>query len=98
MYSKQWTDFETQSLAFGFLRKALFPKYLVRGYSDEIRIYTPTADSTNPDLKLILKVKASPSKDDSLFKLIDPEEGVMTFLLVGGDKAFAVTELLKPYI
>lgn len=30
-YKKGWTEFEVQSLAYSILRKALWPKYLVRG-------------------------------------------------------------------
>ena len=31
LYSHSWTEFEVQALAYGILRKALYPEFIVRG-------------------------------------------------------------------
>lgn len=94
MYSKQWTQFETQSLAYGLLRKALYPQYLVRGDQGIIRIYRPTDDHKNPQHIRTIHVLASPSKGAETFSL--QTDG--TIKLVGGTYASNVVELIKPYL
>lgn len=92
-YSKTWTQFETQSLAFGLLRKALFPKYLVRGDLGVIRVYRPTADLKAPDKILDLYVLATDSAQQSGFYQKDNH-----YVLAGGDMAWKVVELVKPLL
>lgn len=98
MYSKLWTQFETQSLAFAVLRKQLYPEYLVRGDYGNIRIYKPTVDTNNPILKLIVKVEASPNASDSRSELLPAQDNIPVLLLVGGTMAYSVVDLVKPYL
>jgi hypothetical protein len=91
MYSKLWTQFETQSLAFGLLRKALYPNYLVRGDAEAIYIYQPTADTNNPTLLLTIYVVASTSKDSSGFYQMSDS----VYRMIGGDMAYKAVELVK---
>lgn len=94
-YSKLWTQFETQSLAFGILRKNLYPKYLVRGYNGYINILRPTENQFKPEKVLTIHVTASDSKAQcGFFQREDKTE----FLLVGGDGAYKINEFIKPYL
>lgn len=92
-YSKTWTQFETQSLAFGLLRKALFPKYLVRGDLGVITIYRPTADVKAPEKLVEIFVLATDSEKQSGFYKKDNH-----YVLAGGDMAWRVVELVKPLV
>ena len=93
-YSKVWTQFETQSMAFVKLRMALYPEYLVRGYPMQIVIYKPTVDQNNPVKLLTIQVRSSSNKDEvGLFPKGDKE-----VLLIGGDAAWQVADLIKPYL
>lgn len=94
MYKKQWTDFETQSLAFGTLRKSLYPNYLVRGETGVIRIYRPTVDTSKPELILTITVKSSDSAAQSGFFETDRD----CFHLVGGDTAYKIMEHITPLL
>ena len=94
MYSRQWTQFETQSLAYGLLRKALYPNYLVRGDQGKINIYKPTDDHNNPTFLRSIEIQASMKKGDESFS-VHPD-GVIK--LVGGTYASNIVELIKPYI
>jgi hypothetical protein len=96
MYKKQWSDFETQSLAFGNLRKHLYPTYIVRGDVGEISIYRPTADTKNPELLLTLRVEASETPEASKFLQLSHLED--TYLLKGGDMAYKALELVQPLL
>lgn len=93
-YSKVWTQFETQSLAFGLLRKALYPKYLVRGDLGVITIYRPTADVMNPDKLLKVYVMATDTGAQSGF--YPNNDG--GWVLAGGDTAWKVVSLVKPLL
>jgi hypothetical protein len=95
-YSKTWTQFETQSLAFGLLRKGLFPKYLVRGDLGVIDIYRPTADHKNPEKLLTIHVSATDSSAQSGF--YESPLGPKHYVLAGGDMAWKVVELVTPLI
>jgi hypothetical protein len=97
MYSKQWTQFETQSLAYGLLRKALYPKYLVRGEDRIVKIYQPTVDTYNPILLLTLRVEASTSQETSLVKQ-EIVDGLPSLLIVGGQEAYKVVDHVKPLL
>lgn len=92
-YSKVWTQFETQSLAFGLLRKALYPKFLVRGDLGVINIYRPTADVKNPELALTIHVLATDSDKQSGFY---PNKD--HYVLAGGDMAWKAVDLVKPLL
>lgn len=88
MYSTLWTQFETQALAYGLLRKALYPTYLVRGYLGKLVIYKPTADKRNPVQLLTINVSASESKDQCGFF----KKGEKEYLLVGGDDCWNLAD------
>lgn len=53
-YSSSWSEFEVQSLAFSILRKALYPKYLVRGEfffpKDNLEAYPLSAKGSKIDI------------------------------------------------
>jgi hypothetical protein len=93
-YSKLWTQFETQSLAFGILRKALYPTYLVRGYVGKIVVYRPTADQLHPEKLLTIHVQASDSVDKQGFSVSGEQECT----LVGGNTAYKIVEHVKPLL
>lgn len=63
-YKAQWTEFEVQALAYGILRKHLYPNYLVRGEYKfnhcrcDIAIFKTHLDR-EPELKLVIEVKKS---------------------------------------
>lgn len=94
MYKKQWTDFETQSLAFGTLRKALYPKYLVRGETGVIRIYRPTVDTNKPELLLTITIKASDTADQAGFFKTDTD----CYHAVGGNIAYKILDHITPLL
>lgn len=91
-YSTLWTQFETQSLAFGMLRKALYPQYLVRGDFGKIKIYKAGEDKNNPLFVLTINVHASTKKEDDGFYKIDENE----YNLVGGTSAYNIVMLVVP--
>lgn len=91
-YSSLWTQFETQSLAFGLLRKALYPQYLVRGDFGKIEIYKALLDKNNPLHVLTINVHASTKKEDDTFTQLDDN----LFLLVGGNSAQNVVMKIVP--
>lgn len=94
MYTTQWTQFETQSLAFSILRKQLYPDYLVRGDFGEIRIYQPTVDKTKPIHLLTLKVQPSMNPENQGFQKLSEKE----YLLIGGNEAYKVVDHIKPLL
>lgn len=94
MYSKQWSQFETQSLAFGILRKSLYPKYLVRGDHGEIKIYRPTANQYDPTHLLTIKVHASTTGENHKFEKLDDK----TCLVVGGNECYKILDHVKEYL
>jgi hypothetical protein len=93
-YNILWTQFETQSLAFGILRKQLYPNYLVRGYTGKIVVYKPTVDKTNPIKLLTVIVQASESSDNQGFT----KTGENEYTLVGGNTAYQIVNLVKPLL
>lgn len=95
-YKKTWTQFETQSLAFGLLRKALFPKYLVRGDFGFITIYRPTADTTKPEKLFSIYVVATDTNKQSGFYPSNTHEN--SYVLAGGDQAWKVVDLVIPLL
>ena len=97
-YSKLWTQFETQSLAFGLLRKSLYPEYVVRGYENCIWIYTPTADAQKPIPKLIINILPSKDISHSGVIVVAPQQGVPVIEVTGGNKAYAIVEIAEQYL
>lgn len=93
-YSTLWTQFETQSLAFGMLRKALYPTYLVRGEHGKILVYRPTLDKNDPIHVLTINVHASTKKEDEGFY----QTGEWEYNLVGGTKAYNIVMLVVPVL
>lgn len=91
-YSTLWTQFETQSLAFGLLRKAIYPKYLVRGDFGKIEIYRATIDKNDPIHVLTINVHASTKKEEDGFFQVGSNE----FNLVGGQSAYSVVMKVVP--
>lgn len=91
-YSSLWTQFETQSLAFGMLRKALYPQYLVRGDYGKIEIYRATLDRNAPVHVLTIHVHASTKKEDDRFYKVGDKE----FNLVGGESARNIVMKVVP--
>ncbi len=98
MYSKSWTQFETQSLAFAVLRKTLYPEYLVRGDHGQIKIYKPTVNTSAPILKLIVKVEASAAQENCKAELLAAQDNIPVLLIVGGTTAYGAADLVKPYL
>jgi hypothetical protein len=104
MYNKQWSEFEVQALAYGILRKNLYPNYLVRGeYKFEtcrfdIAIFKANKDS-EPTLKVVLEVKKSPKgKTTSQGERYTSVAGVPCIYIRGGEDAYKVLELVHPYL
>lgn len=93
-YNKLWTQFETQSLAFGILRKQLFPTYLVRGYPGRIVVYKPTVDQNNPTQLLTIHVQASVAVDQQGFV----KTGENEYTLTGGNFSYKIAELVTPLL
>jgi hypothetical protein len=91
-YTTLWTQFETQSLAFGLLRKALYPAYLVRGDYGTISIWRPTADKHDPIYLFTIHVHASTKKEDDMFVKRDDGD----YNLVGGESARHVVMKIVP--
>lgn len=98
IYSKQWSQFETQSLAFGLLRKAMYPQYLVRGYDGEIHLFTPTADTKNPIPRLIILVEESTAAGNGKVEELPAQNNIPKIKIVGGEKAYAVVEIIQKYL
>ena len=103
-YSKQWTHFEVQSLAFGILRKHLFPTYLVRG---NYKFPTVRADiaifknhpSQEPELKLVIKVEpTNVSLDCSEGVSWSRELGVPHVYIRSGTEAYKCLDFIRPLL
>lgn len=104
MYNSKWSEFEVQSLAFGILRKNLYPDYLVRGeYKMEkarfdIAIFKAHKDK-EPELKCVLEVKKNKyGTTTSQGERYSAITGVPTVYIRGGEEAYKVMELVKDYL
>lgn len=92
-YSKVYTQFETQSMAFGRLKVALKDKnWFVRGYDGHLMVYQHTEDSSKPFPIMKIIVKSSSSPDESGFF----EKGKGEWLLIGLDEAWKVGAHVLP--
>lgn len=103
-YKERWSEFEVQSLAFGILRKNLYPEYLVRGEYKfpfcriDIAIFKAHPDK-EPELKLVLEVKkshkgttiAQGNRYESLLK-------VPCVYIRGVQDAYDVISLVSPHL
>lgn len=104
MYKKQWSEFEVQALAYGILRKNLYPNYLVRGeYKFEtcrfdIAIFKAHPDK-EPELKVVLEIKKSPKGHSiSQGERYESAAGVPCVYIRGGEEAYQVLQKVKPYL
>lgn len=103
-YKQQWTEFEVQSLAYGILRKHLYPGYLVRGEykfdkcRTDIAVFKAHKDK-EPELKLVVEIKKS-DQGTSTRQGERYEEllNVPVIYVRGGDEAYKVLSLVSPYL
>ena len=103
-YKEQWSEFEVQSLAYGILRKHLYPEFLVRGEykfpfcRTDIAVFKAHPDK-EPELKLILEVKKS-SQGTTITQGQRYEEllGVPCIYIRGVSDAYKVVTLAQPYL
>jgi hypothetical protein len=94
-YSKVYTQFETQAMAFGRLKVELKgTPYFVRGYDGYITVFKTTEDSNNPlpVLKVIVRSSTGPA-EVGFFKKEEHE-----WLLIGMDIAWKIAEHVKPIL
>jgi hypothetical protein len=103
-YKQKWTEFEVQSLAFGLLRKNLYPDFLVRGeYKFEkcrcdIAIFKAFKEK-EPELVLVLEVKKSPDgTSDKQGTRYEELLGVPCVYLRGVDDAYKVLNKVAPFL
>lgn len=104
MYTQRWSEFEVQSLAYGILRKHLYPDFLVRGEYNfpgcrvDIAIFRAHKDK-DPELLLVIEVKKSAKSTT-----ISQGARYSTFLNVpciyvrGVDDAYKIMEHVHPYL
>ena len=112
-YSHSWSEFEVQSLAYTILRKALYPKFLIRGefkfsknYCSQSRgcrvdiaIFTPWIEQAPPKLLLVIEVKKGiKSRSETQGKRYSDLLGVPYLYIRGKTDAFNILELIQPYI
>jgi len=105
MYKSQWSEFEVQSLAYGILRKNLYPNYLVRGEYKfpkcriDIAIFKCTEDRANPELKCVVEIKKS-SNGTSENQGLRYEDllGVPCIYIRGGQEAYKILEKVTPFL
>lgn len=97
-YSKQWTNFETQSLAYSLLRKHLYPQYLVRGdykfdtCRAEIAIFKALFDK-EPKLRCLVEIGKAP-KDTYEHPVLK----VPVVTAVGADDAYKIVNKVQDYL
>lgn len=103
-YKATWSEFEVQALAFGILRKNLYPEYLVRGEYKfptarvDIAIFKAHKDQ-EPELKLVIEIKKSPhGTKTTQGERYEHITGVPCVYIRGGDEAYKVLEKIKDYL
>jgi hypothetical protein len=103
-YKAQWTEFEVQSLAFGILRKSLYPHFLVRGEykfpgcRPDITIWKAHKER-EPELVLILEVKKSPNGSYEGQKVrYEGIRDVPCLYIRGQNEAYKVMSLVGEYL
>lgn len=104
-YKAQWSEFEVQSLAFGILRKNLYPEYLIRGeykfptLRADIAIFKAMEDREHPELRCIVEVKkSSQGQSTAQAERYTEALGVPVVYVRGGPDAYKVLDLVKPYL
>lgn len=104
MYKKQWSEFEVQALAYGILRKNLYPDYLVRGeYKFEkcrfdIAIFKAHPEK-EPELRLVIEVKKNPNGyTTTQGSRYSDAAGVPCLYIRGGEEAYKVMETVQEYL
>lgn len=103
-YNKSPSEFEVQSLAFGILRKNLYPAYHIRGeykfptMRADIAIFKNSPDGNHQPV-LLLEVKKSPTGEStSQGKRYESVVGVPCLYIRGYQEAYKVMELVHPYL
>ena len=103
-YKTTPSEFEVQSLAFGILRKNLYPEYLIRGeykftkMRADIAIFKAHPDK-EPELILIVEVKKSSNGTVvSQGNRYEDLAGVPCVYVRGYNDAYKVLELVAPYL
>lgn len=95
-YKKQWSEFEVQALAYGILRKNLYPKYLVRGEYKFDRCRTDIAifeAAEEPILRCVVEIKKNPyGEATAQGTRYEAELGVPCIYIRGGQEAYQVLE------
>jgi len=105
MYKKQWSEFEVQALAYGILRKNLYPEYLVRGEYKfdkcrvDIAIFKAHKDFSEPTLKVVIEVKKSSTGTTvSQGNRYSDELQVPCIYIRGGDEAYHILDMVTPHL
>ncbi len=103
-YRPNPTTFEVQSLAFGILRKNLYPGYLIRGnykfpkLQADIAIFKAHEDK-DPTLSLILQVKSSKQGYETApTSRFEPLTSCPMVFVNGYDDAYKVLQLVSPHL
>jgi hypothetical protein len=107
LYKAQWTEFEVQTLAYGILRKHLYPTYLVRGEYQfpqcriDIAVFKPApSKDQEPTLLFVIEVKKTTNGYDyrNQQQRYQALLGVPCVYIKGGHEAYNVLELVSPYL
>lgn len=94
-YSKVYTQFETQAMAYGRVKVGLKNTPLfVRGNNDYLMVFQTTSDSYNPTPILKINVKASQTAAEVGFKKLSPTE----VEVVGMDIAWQIMDFVAPML
>jgi hypothetical protein len=103
-YKAQWTEFEVQSLAYGILRKHLYPGYLVRGEykfpscRTDIAVFKAHKDK-EPELKFVIEIKKSSTGEATKQgERYEDLLGVPCIYVRGADEAYKVLSKVSEYL
>lgn len=103
-YKQKWSEFEVQALAYGILRKNLYPDFLVRGeYKFEkcridIAIFRANKEKS-PELVLVIEVKkSSQGKSESQGTRYQELLGVPCVYVRGIEDAYKILNIVSPYL
>ena len=102
-YKAQWTEFEIQTIAYGILKKNLYPAYLVRGeyIFPRCRVDIAIFKSVKPEplLLCVLEVKrtlrSNPYRQGTFYSSL---LGVPCLYIRDGHEAYNVLEYVRPYL
>lgn len=94
-YSKVYTQFETQAMAYGRLKVALKgTEYFVRGDSEHLVVFKTTEDSYKPIPMITVWVKASTTPLEVQFI----KNSLSEVTVVGMDIAWKVVDFILPML